>query len=137
MDKYAAAWHIQWLKSPFSGKRPKSLTGYVQALNVWIENQEAQDDAYASLETAQYDGRITGIITQISMQNDNAMVSGVALKKLILDRLPHKILDQMPTINLTRRSNHVIIDVIIKAGQTAVNFSKEEKNLSLRKSVSE
>jgi hypothetical protein len=30
MDKYAAAWHIQWLKGTLSGRHPKSITGYVQ-----------------------------------------------------------------------------------------------------------
>jgi len=29
MDKYAAAWHVQWIEGTISGKHPKSITGYV------------------------------------------------------------------------------------------------------------
>lgn len=34
MDKYAAAWHIQWIKSTLNGNHPKSITGYIQALKL-------------------------------------------------------------------------------------------------------
>jgi hypothetical protein len=34
MDKYAAACHIQWIKGTVSGKHPKSITGYIQALKL-------------------------------------------------------------------------------------------------------
>jgi hypothetical protein len=34
-----------------------------------------------------------------------AMVSGAALKKLILERLPQKIIDQMHTVDLTGKTD--------------------------------
>lgn len=32
MDRYGAAWHIQWIKGTMTGKHPKSIMGYTQAL---------------------------------------------------------------------------------------------------------
>jgi len=85
MDKYAAAWHIQWIKGIMSGKYQKSITGYIQALKLWFEDKDAEDEAYASLEKVRYDGCIRDMFTQIQMHNDKALVSGAALKKIILD----------------------------------------------------
>jgi hypothetical protein len=45
MDKYAAAWHIQWLRGTLSGKHPKSITGYIQALKLRFEDKNAKDEA--------------------------------------------------------------------------------------------
>jgi len=45
MDKYAAAWHIQWLRGTISGKHPKSITGYIQALKLRFEDKDAKDEA--------------------------------------------------------------------------------------------
>jgi len=119
MDKYAAAWHIQWIKGTLSGKLPKSITGYIQALKLRFEDREAQNEAYALLEKVKYDGCIRDMFTQIQMHNDKALVTGAALKKLILERLPQKILEQMHTIDLTGRADNEIIDIITKAGRTA------------------
>jgi len=116
MDWYAASWHIQWLKGTLNGTHPKSLMGYVQALKVRFEDQEAKDEAYANLEKVKYDGCIRDMFTQIQTYNDKAQVSGAALKKLILDQLPHKILEQMHTVELTGRTDNKISDTITKAG---------------------
>jgi len=50
MDRYAASWHIQWLKGTLNGTYPMSMTGYVQALKLRFEDKEAKDEAHASLE---------------------------------------------------------------------------------------
>jgi len=68
------------------------MTGYIQALKLRFVDREARDEAYASLEKVKYDGCIRDMFTQIQMNNDKSMVAGAALKKIILDRLPHKIL---------------------------------------------
>jgi len=38
MDKYAAAWHPQCIMGRLNGIHPKSLTGYVYALNLGFED---------------------------------------------------------------------------------------------------
>jgi hypothetical protein len=86
MDKYAAAWHIQWIKGTISGKHPKLITGYIQALKLRFEDKDAKDEAYAALEKVRYEGCIRDMFTQIQMHNDKALVSGAAFKKIILDR---------------------------------------------------
>jgi len=101
MNKYAAAWHIQWLKGTLNGTHPKSMTGYVNALKLRFEDRDAKDQAYANLEKVRYDGCIRDMFTKIRMYNDKALVSGAALKKLILERLPPKIQEQMHTVVLT------------------------------------
>jgi hypothetical protein len=85
MDKYASAWHIQWIKGTLKGKDPKSITGYIQALKLQFEEKDTKDEAYASLEKVQYDRCIRDMFTQIQMHNDKAMVSGAALRMIILD----------------------------------------------------
>jgi len=137
MDKYAAAWHIQWIKGTVSGKHPKSITGYVQALKLRFEDKDDKDEAYASLEKVRYDGCIRDMFTQIQMFNDRALVTGAALKKLILDRLPHKILEQMHTVDLTRKTDDELITIITNAGRTAEKWDEARKNLGLKKPVAE
>lgn len=65
------------------------------------------------------------------------MVSGAALKKLILDRLPHKILEQMHTIDLTGKTDDEIITIITNAGRTAEKWDAAKKNLRLKKSIAD
>jgi hypothetical protein len=137
MDRYAAAWHIQWLKGTFSGKHPKSITGYIQALKLRFEDEDAKDEAYAALEKVRYDGCIRDMFTQIQMDNDKAMVSGTALKKIILDRLPYKILKQMHTVDLTSKTHDEIITIITNAGRTAEKWDEAKKNLGLRRTITE
>ena len=59
------------------------------------------------------------MFTQIQMYNDKAMVSGMALKRIILDGLPHKILEQMHTVDLTGKTDDEIISILTNAGRTA------------------
>jgi hypothetical protein len=71
------------------------------------------------------------------MHNDKALVSGAALKKIILDRLPHKILEQMHTVDLTGKTDEEIITIITNAGRTAEKWDEAKRNLGLRKSITE
>jgi hypothetical protein len=77
------------------------------------------------------------MFTQIQTYNDKAMVTGPALKKLILDRLPHKILEQMHTVDLTGKTDDEIITIITNAGKTAEKWEAAKKSLGLRKTVSD
>jgi hypothetical protein len=137
MDKYAASWHVQWIRGTITGKHPKSITGYIQALKLRFEDKDAKDEAYAALEKVPYDGCIRDMFTQIQMHNDKALVSGAALKKIILDRLPYKILEQMHTVNLTGKTDDEIITIITNAGRTAEKWDEAKKNLGLRKTITE
>jgi hypothetical protein len=137
MDKYAASWHIQSLRGTLSRKHPKSITGYVQALKLRFEDKDAKDEAYALLEKVRYDGCIRDMFTQIQMHNDKALVSGAALKKIMLERLPHNILEQMHTVDLTGKTDEEIITIITNAGRTTEKWDEGEKNLGLRKTTTE
>jgi len=88
MESYAASWHIQWLKGTLNGTHPKAMTGSVNALKLRIEDKDAKDEAFASLEEVRYEGCIRDMFAKIQTFNDNAMDSGAALQKLILERLP-------------------------------------------------
>jgi len=101
MDTYAAAWHIQWLKGTLNGTHPKSMTGYINALKLRFEDRDVKDEAYSDLEKVRYEGCVRDMFTKIQMFNDKAMVSGAALKKLFLEQLPPKILEQMHTVDST------------------------------------
>jgi hypothetical protein len=88
MDSYEASWHIQSLKGMLAGTYPKSMTGYINALTLRLEDKYARDEAYSELEKVRYEGCIRDMFTQIQTHNDKALGTGAALKKLILDRLP-------------------------------------------------
>jgi len=137
MDRYAAAWHIQWIKGTLRGKHPKRITGYIQALKLRLVDKDAKDEVYTSLEKIRYDGCIWGMFTQIQMYNDKSMVSSAALKKIILDRLPHKILEQMHTVVLTGKTDDEIISIITNAGRTAEKSDEAKMHFELRKSISD
>jgi len=137
MDKYAAAWHVQWIKGTISGKHPKSITGYIQSLQLRCEDKNGKDEAYAALEKVRYDGCIRDMFTQIQMHNDRALVSGAALKKIILDWLPDKILEQMQTVDLMGKTDDEIIIIITNAGRTAEIWDEAGKNLGLKRPISE
>jgi len=134
MDSYAASWHIQWLKGTLNGTHPKSMTGYVNALKLRFEDKDDKDEAFAELEEVSYEGCIRNIFTRIQTRNDKAMVSGAALKKLILERLPQKILDQMHVVDLTGKTDNEIISIITNAGRTAEKWEAARKNLGLKAS---
>jgi len=63
------------------------------------------------------------------------LVTGAAFKKLILERLPHKFLEQMHTVDLTGRTDQRIISIIMNAGWTAEKYDAARKNLGLKASV--
>jgi hypothetical protein len=50
MDRYAAAWRIQWLKGTLNGSHPNSMTAYINAFKLRFEDRDAKNDAYANLE---------------------------------------------------------------------------------------
>lgn len=137
MDRYAAACHIQCIKGTLSRKHPESITDYIQALKLQFDDKDAQDEANEDLEKVWYDGCFRDMFTQIQMYNDEAMVSGAALKKIVLVRLTHNILEQMHTIDLTGKTDDQIIRIITNAGRTAEKWKAARKNLGLRKPISE
>ena len=135
MDRYAAAWHIQWLEGTMNGTYPKSMTGHINALMLRFEDRDAKGETYADLENVQYEGCIRDMITKIQMYNDEALVSGAAFKKLILEQLPQKILEQMHTVDLTGKTDQQIINIITNAGRTAEKWDVARKNLGLKVSL--
>jgi len=108
------------------------MTGYVNALKLRFEDKDAKDEAYAELEEVRYEGCIRDMFTRIQTLNDKAMVSGAALKKLILEWLPQKILDQMHVVDLTGKTDNEIIAIITSAGRTAEKWEAARKNLGLK-----
>jgi len=137
MEKYAASWHTQWIEGTLCGLHPKSLTSYVNALKLRFEDKEARHETYCELEKVKYDGCIPDMFTQIQIHNDKALVSGAALKKLILDRLPHMILEPMHTIDLTGKPDAKMIVIITRAGGTADEWDGAKKCLGFKKLISE
>jgi len=134
MERYAASWHIQWLKGTLNATHPKSMTGYVNALKLRFEDKDAKDEAFAELEEVRYEGCIRDMFTKIQTFNDKAMVSGAALKKMILERLPQKILDQMHVVDLMGQTDNEIISIITNAGRTEEKWEAARKNLGLKAS---
>jgi hypothetical protein len=93
LKKYAAAWHVQWERQALAGKFPRSWTTYQNNIVLRFEDKEARDEAFADLDKVQYEGDIGDMFTKIQMYNDKAQLKGAGVKKLILDRLPVKILE--------------------------------------------
>jgi IS5 family transposase len=58
MDRYAAAWHIEWIKGTHTAKHLKSITGYIQTLRLWFEFKDANNEDYADLEKVRYNGYV-------------------------------------------------------------------------------
>jgi len=75
------------------------------------------------------------MFTQIQTHNDKAMVTGAALKKLILERLPNKRLEQMHTADLTGKTDQEIVKIIPSAGRTAEKWEAARNNLDLKASL--
>ena len=132
MESYAASWHIQWLKGTLAGTYLKSMMGYINALTLRFEHKDARDEAYFELEKVRYEGCIRDMFTQIRTHNDKALVTGAALKKLILERLPLKILEQMHTVDLTGKTDQEIISITTSAGRTAEKWDAARKHLGLK-----
>ena len=132
LKKYAAAWHVQWERQALQGKFPRSWTTYQNDLMLSFEDKEARDKAYADLEKVRYEGDIWDMFTKMQMYNDKAQLTGAGLEKLILDRLPEKVLSQMHVVDLTRKTDQDMIEIIVKAGRTAEKWEQAKKNLNTR-----
>jgi hypothetical protein len=97
------------------------MTGYINALKLRFEDQDAKEEAYADHEKVPYEGCIRDMFTKIQTFNDKAMVTGAALNKMILERLPQKIIEQMHTVDLMGKTDQEIITIFTNAGRTAEN----------------
>jgi len=69
------------------------------------------------------------------MFNDKVLVTGAAWKKLILERLPQKMLELMRTVDLKGKTDQEIINFITNARRTAIKFDTARKTLGLKASV--
>jgi hypothetical protein len=105
------------------------MTGYVNALTLRFEDKDARDEAYSELEKVRYEGCIRDMFTQIQTHNDKALVTGAALKKFILERILQKILEQMHTVDLTRKTDQEIMSILTSAGRMAEQWDAARKNL--------
>jgi len=132
LTKYAGAWHVQWERNALAGKYPRSWTTYQNDIKLRFEDKEARDVAYSKMEKVRCKGDIRNMFTRIQTYNDRAQLTGAALKKFILERLPIKILDQMHTVDLTGKSDQEIIDVITKAGTTAERWEEAKDNILIK-----
>jgi len=58
------------------------------------------------------------MFTKIQLYNAKAQVNGAAINKLILDRLPHIIIEQIHTVHITGKSDEDIINIVSCTGRT-------------------
>jgi hypothetical protein len=132
LQKYAGAWHVQWERKALAGEYPRSWTTYQNDIKLRFENKEARDVAYSKMGKIRYKGCIRDMFTRIQTFNDKAQITGAALKKFILERLPVKILDQMHVVDLTGKTDQEMIDIITNAGQTAERWEEARENLLIK-----
>jgi len=90
LQKYAGAWHVQWERKALAGHYPRSWTTYQNDIKLRFENKEARDVACSKMGKITYKGCIRDMFTRIQTFNDKAQITGAALKKFILERLPAK-----------------------------------------------
>jgi len=132
LQKYAGAWHVQWERKALAGQYPRSWTTYQNDIKLRFENKEARDVAYSKMGKIRYKGCIRDMFTRIQTFNDKAQITGAALKKFILERLPAKILDQMHVVDLTGKTDQEMIDIITNAGKTAERWEEARDNLLIK-----
>jgi len=132
LQKYAGAWHVQWERKALAGHYPRSWTTYQNDIKLRFENKEARDVAYSKMGKIRYKGCIRDMFTRIQTFNDKAQITGAALKKFILERLPIKILDQMHVVDLTGKTDQEMIDIITNAGKTAERWEEARENLLIK-----
>jgi hypothetical protein len=112
------------------------MTGYIHAVNLRFEDQDAKNEPYADLEKGRYERCIQDMFTKIQMYNDKALVTGAAPKKLILEQLVQKILEQMHMVDFTGKTDKEIITISTNAGRTAEKWNAARNilspNISLR-----
>ena len=132
LQKYAGAWHVQWERKALAGHYPRSWTTYQNDIKLRFENKEARDIAYSKMGKIRYKGCIRDMFTRIQTFNDKAQITGAALRKFILERLPAKILDQMHVVDLTGKTDQEMIDIITNAGKTAERWEEARDNLLIK-----
>jgi hypothetical protein len=132
LQKYAGAWHVQWERKALAGHYPRSWTTYRNDIKLRFENKEARDVAYSKMGKIRYKGCIRDMFTRIQTFNDKAQITGAALKKFILERLPAKILDQMHVVDLSGKTDQEMIDIITNAGKTAERWEEARENLLIK-----
>jgi hypothetical protein len=66
------------------------------------------------------------------MCNDKTQLTGAGLKKLILDCLPQTILVQMHTVDLIRKSDQEMIEIILKTGKVVEKWEEARKTQGTR-----
>jgi len=132
LQKYAGAWHVQWERKALAGQYHRSWTTYQNDIKLRFENKEARNVAYSKMGKIRYQGCIRDMFTRIQTFNDKAQITGAALKKFILKRLPAKILDQMHVVDLTRKTDQEMIDIITNAGKTAERWEEARDNLLIK-----
>jgi hypothetical protein len=132
LHKYAGAWHVQWGRKALAGHYPRSWTTYQNDIKLPFENKEARDGAYSKMGKIRYKGCIRDMFTRIQTFNDKAQITGAALKKFILERLPAKILDQMHVVDLTGKMDQEMIDIITNTGKTSERWEEARENLLIK-----
>jgi hypothetical protein len=110
------------------------MTGYVNALKLRFEDTDTKDDAYANLEKVKYEGCIHDMVTKIQTFNIKAIVTGAAQEKMILERLPRKILEQMHVVDLMGKTDLVIVTIITNGERTAEKWEATRKIFGLKAS---
>jgi hypothetical protein len=108
------------------------MAGYVNALKLRFEDKDTKDEAYADLEKVRYEGCIRDMFTKIETFNDKAMVTGAALKKRILEWLPHKIIEQIHGVDLTGKTDQEMFSIITHAGRTTEQWEAARMNHGLK-----
>jgi hypothetical protein len=111
------------------------MTGYLNVLKLRFEDKDAKDEAYADIEKVRYEGCIWDMFTKSQNFNHKAMVTGAALKKIILERLPQKILERMHTVDLTGKPDQEIITIINNARRTAEKWEAARRIFGLKSSL--
>lgn len=108
------------------------MTGYVNSLKLSFEDKDSQDEANADMEQVQYEGCICDMFKKIHTFNDTVKVSGASQKKMILQRLPQKILEQMQTVDLMAKTDQEMYTIISNGGRIAEKCEAARKNGELK-----
>jgi hypothetical protein len=120
-------------------RRPKGDFAAINPLSFSSTKDTVKGEplSYTNLETAGYNVCIWNMFTQIQMHDKKAWVSGAALKKCILNQVPHIMLERTHMVGLSGRTDQKIIDVITNTCRTAEKCNKADNKSGLRKSISD
>lgn len=111
--------HVQWEKQALARTFPRSWPTYRNDLVLMFEDETARDEAYSELDILWYDGDIRDMLPYPQTHHDKAQLTGASLKKLMLDRLPVKVLELMHTVDLTGNSDQEMIEINSPTGRAA------------------